>query len=125
MTLRLDRWRWSGVALLLVIFLPAGLEAKVARIEILSRTDVLAGRPFGLAGPYEKVVGRVHFAVDPLHPANRRIVDLALAPRNRQGMVEFSADLYLLRPKQADKTGGAGQPLIMPAQVSSGCPMVA
>ncbi len=103
MTLRLDRWRWSGVALLLVIFLPAGLEAKVARIEILSRTDVLGGRPFGLAGPYEKVVGRVHFAVDPLHPANRRIVDLALAPRNRQGMVEFSADLYLLRPKQADK----------------------
>ena len=103
MTLRIERWRWSGVVLLLVICLPAGLEAKVGRIEILSRRDVLAGRTFGLAGPYEKVVGRVHFVVDPLHPANRRIVDLALAPRNRQGLVEFSADLYLLRPKQVDK----------------------
>lgn len=103
MTLRIDWWRWSGVVLLLVICLPAGLEAKVERIEILSRSDVLAGRTFGLAGPYEKVVGRVHFVVDPLHPANRRIVDLALAPRNRQGLVEFSADLYLLRPKQVDK----------------------
>ena len=76
MTFRIDRWRWSGLVLLLVVCLPAGLEAKVERVEILSRSDVLAGRPFGLGGPYEKVVGRVHFLVDPFQPANRRVVDL-------------------------------------------------
>lgn len=103
MTFRIDRWRWSGLVLLLVVCLPAGLEAKVERVEILSRSDVLAGRPFGLAGSYEKVVGRVHFLVDPFQPANRRVVDLTLAPRNREGLVAFSADLYLLRPKQPGK----------------------
>jgi hypothetical protein len=96
--------RW-GAILFLVMILPGELAAKVARIEILSRSDVLAGRSFGLAGPYEKVVGRIDFLVDPAHPANRRIVDLTLAPRNREGLVPFSADLYLLRPKQVGKGG--------------------
>ena len=62
---------------------------------------------FGLAGPYEKIVGRVYFAVDPANIHNRQIVDLDKAPRNAQGEVEFSADLYLLKPKDMDKGNGA------------------
>src|SRR5258708_10452950 len=46
-------------------------RAEVTRIEIASRADVLGGKPFGAAGPYEKIVGTVFFAVDPAHPANK------------------------------------------------------
>jgi hypothetical protein len=77
--------------------------AHVTRVEIISRTDVLDGRAFGLAGPYEKIVGRVYFAVKPNNLHNKRIVDLDKAPRNAQGEVEFSADLYLLKPKDMNK----------------------
>jgi len=69
----------------------------------MSRTDVQEGKPFGNAGPYEKIVGRVYFAVDPANLHNRQIVDLDKAPRNANGEVEFSADLYLLRPKDTNK----------------------
>ena len=83
------------------------LFARVVRVEITSRTDVLNGKPFGDTGAYEKIVGRVHFAVRPDDPHNRVIVDLDKAPRNAQGEVEFSADLYLFRPKDAKKGNGA------------------
>lgn len=83
---------------------PRAAAAEVARIEITRREPVLGGRPFGIAGPYEKLVGRVWFAVDPRHPRNAAIADLARAPRNERGEVEFSADLYVLRP--VDSTRG-------------------
>jgi hypothetical protein len=62
---------------------------------------------FGNAGAYEKIVGRVYFAVDPANLHNRQIVDLDKAPRNAQGEVEFSADLYLLKPKDITKGNGS------------------
>src|SRR5271170_6248435 len=95
--------------LLLVIFLfiATGANAHVTRVEIISRTDVLDGRAFGLAGGYEKIVSRVHFAVDPANLHNKLIVDLDKAPRNAQGEVEFSADLYLLKPKDMNKGNNA------------------
>ena len=54
-------------------------------------------------GAYEKIIGRVYFAVDPANLHNRQIVDLDKAPRNAHGEVEFSADLYLLKPKDMAK----------------------
>lgn len=83
-------------ALLLLAALPA--SARVTSIEVLSRTPVLNGQDFGSAGPYEEITARVHFAVRPDDPHNRIIVDLDKAPRDAQGDVEFSADLFLLRP---------------------------
>jgi hypothetical protein len=56
------------------------------------------GESFGDTGPYERIDAQVRFAVDPEHPANQAIVDLALAPRDEQGRVQFTADLCLLRP---------------------------
>jgi hypothetical protein len=72
-------------------------------VEITSRTDIQEGRAFGNAGAYEKIIGRVYFAVDPANLHNRQIVDLDKAPRNANGEVEFSADLYLLKPKDTKK----------------------
>ena len=39
-----------------------------------------------------------HYAVDPDAPANARIADLGLAPRDGDGKVRFSGDVVLLRP---------------------------
>jgi hypothetical protein len=78
-------------------------QARVVRVDVTSRTDVQEGKPFGSAGAYEKIVGRVYFAVDPANLHNRQIVDLDKAPRNTHGEVEFSADLYLLKPKDMVK----------------------
>lgn len=99
----------AACLLSIVIFLlsAAGADAHVTRVEISSRTDVLDGRAFGLAGPYEKIVGRVYFAVNPDNLHNKLIVDLDKAPRNAQGEVEFSADLYLLKPKDMNKGNGS------------------
>jgi len=92
---------------LLVLLLFVTVQAKVTRIEIASRTDVANGKEFGLAGAYEKIVGKIFFAVDPNDPHNKNIVDLDKAPRNAQGLVEFSADLYILRPRDLNRGNGA------------------
>jgi hypothetical protein len=83
------------------------VQAGVTRIEIISRADLLNGKEFGPAGAYEKIVAKVYFAVDPNNPHNKIIVDLDKAQRNEQGLVEFSADLYILRPKDLNRGNGA------------------
>ena len=90
--------RRCAALLLSLLALAATASARVVRIEVLSRTPVLNGQPFGSAGAYEEITARVTFAVRPGDPHNRIIVDLDKAPRNAAGEVEFSSDLYLLRP---------------------------
>ena len=89
---------------------PCWLEsrhARVERVEILSRSDVLEGKGFGEAGAYEKLSGKVHFAVKPEAAPNKLIVDLDKAPRNAAGEVEFAADFYILKPKEAARSSGS------------------
>jgi Alpha/beta hydrolase domain len=86
-------------ALLLALAALAGTaSARVTRVDILSRHEVLNGHAFGGIGAYEEITARVYFAVRPGEPHNRIVADLDKAPRNAQGEVEFSADLWLLRP---------------------------
>ena len=56
------------------------------------------GWPSVTAGAYERLTGRVHFAVDPGAPAYAAVVDLDKAPRNADGLVEFASDLCILKP---------------------------
>src|SRR5262249_10933385 len=95
---------------LIAVFAAAGTiasaQAEMTGIQIESRTEVLGGKPFGAAGPYEKIVGKVLFAVDPSHPRNKAIVDIDKAPRNAEGRVTFSADLYVLAPKDSARGNG-------------------
>jgi len=100
------RLRLTGV-LTLIAFFASSADAHVTRVEILSRADIQDGRAFGLAGAYERIIGRVYFAVNPENIHNRQIVDLDKAPRNAQGEVEFSADLYLFKPKDTAKGNNA------------------
>src|SRR5207249_4780887 len=81
-------------------------DARVVRLRIERREQVLKGRPFGAAGPYEKLIGRVDFGLDPSLPRNGDIVDLRLAPRNARGEVESSADFYMLKPVDPRRGNG-------------------
>ena len=91
----------------LLILLPSAAWAEVTRIEITSREPYEGGKIYGDVGAYERIRGKVHFAIDPLAEANRTIVDLELAPRNAEGGVEFSADLEILVPKDRSQANGA------------------
>ena len=95
---------WLG--LLVFLAFASDAQARLVSLSIERREVVLDGRAFGLAGPYEKLVGTAHFAVDPDLPQNQIIVDLKLAPRNAHGEVEFSSDFYLLKPVDPSRSNG-------------------
>src|SRR5439155_20580852 len=79
----------------------AGITSvEITRVE----SPTFDGRSFGEVGQYEKLVGGVSGQVDPNDARNAVITDLDLAPRNAAGMVEYSADLYILRPVDPSKT---------------------
>jgi hypothetical protein len=81
--------------------------AEVVRVEVGARADVANGAPYGAAGAYERLSGRLHFAVDPSVRVNEIVTDIKLAPTNADGRVEFTADFYLLKPRDASKGNGA------------------
>ena len=79
-------------------------EADVTRLVIARvESPTFEGVSFGAVGQYEKLVGRAFGEVDPNDPRNAVIVDIALAPRNARGMVEYSTDIYILRPVAPDR----------------------
>ena len=71
----------------------------------ITATEDFAGS-FGSVGAYEKVSGTLHGEVDPKDPKNAVIQDLQLAPVNARGMVEYSTDFVLLKPKDMAKASG-------------------
>ena len=71
------------------------------RLEIQSREPAFGGQSFGDRGPYEKIVAVAHMRIDPLAQGNRKIVDLALAPRAADGRVEYDVDVVIVRPVDA------------------------
>lgn len=91
------------VALMLVA---APVSGEVVRIEVTSRADVLAGAAFGAVGPFERLTGRIYFAIDPRNAVNRIITDIGLAPTNAAGLVEFSSDFDLIKPKDPSRGNG-------------------
>ena len=93
-------------AFLGLLLLPVGAGAEVSRVEITARRDVAGGRSFGSTGPYEQIVGKLYFAIDPANTRNRVITDLDKAPRNAAGKIEMSADLVILRPRDSSKGNG-------------------
>jgi hypothetical protein len=88
-------------------FVASPLQARVERVEITSRVDVLGGKPFGDVGPYERITGRIYFSLRVFNPRNLRIVDLEKAVNLKNGTVEFSADFMAIRPKDATKGNGS------------------
>ena len=64
----------------------------------LERTPFAGGQHFEATGPYERIAGRVGFAVDPAGKVQTSVVDLDKAPRDARGLVNFTGDFLLLKP---------------------------
>jgi hypothetical protein len=94
---------WLTLALLIA---PVIVNAEVSRVDITSRRAVANGRSFGSVGPYERLVGKLYFLIDPASKRNQVIADLEKAPRNSQGKIEMSADLVILRPRDPGQGNG-------------------
>src|ERR1700719_21143 len=74
-------------------------EARITQI-VISRVEspTFGGASFGSVGQFEKLVGTAYGELDPRDPHNRIIQDIALAPRNAKGMVQYSMDVYIIKP---------------------------
>jgi hypothetical protein len=55
--------------LLLILLVTAPLHAEVVRVEVKSRTDILAGKSFGAVGSFEILSGKIYFAINPKNSA--------------------------------------------------------
>jgi hypothetical protein len=95
------RRRLTTLATLTILFAASApeAEARITRI-VLERAESPAfeGAAFGDAGQFEKLVGVAYGEVDPRQPLNAIIQDVELAPRNARGMVEYSTDVYIIKP---------------------------
>src|SRR5438445_460950 len=76
---------------------------RVARIVVTATAPAFEGKVFGNVGAFDKLVVTAFGEVDPREPRNAIIQDIELAPRNARGMVEYSADLYLIKPHDMTK----------------------
>jgi len=92
---------------LILSFATLPLRARVLRVEISSRADILAGQPFGQAGPYERITGRIYFSLPISNAHNQQIVDLDKAINLENGEVQFSSDFIAVRPKDPQKSNGS------------------
>src|SRR5690349_10293969 len=102
----LNRTRCFMLALLASTALAAPAEARITRLEISTVEPAFGGQAFGGTGAYERLIGKAHGEVDPRDTKNAIIQDIALAPRNARGMVEYTTDVEILRPADRQKGNG-------------------
>ena len=77
------------------------VSVAIERVE-----EVAEGRSFGAAGAYLRLIGRARGVLRPDAATNHAIAELDKAVRNAAGLVEYEADLFILRPADAAKGNG-------------------
>jgi hypothetical protein len=88
--------------LLILLLVALSLPAAVTKIHVVDRVDLFEGK----AAPYEQIQAKAYFALDPKLPANKIITDLEFAKPGADGKVTFSADVFILRPRDPAKANG-------------------
>src|SRR5262245_29000600 len=78
----------------------------ITKIDLRRREAYADSYEFQITGAYEKLVGKVYGEVDPKNPLNRVIVNLDKAPTNSRRRVEYSADVYILKPVDMSRGNG-------------------
>ncbi|KAH2820213.1 hypothetical protein KXV85_003307, partial [Aspergillus fumigatus] len=78
------------------VTLPHAADARLTRIEVEKTAPDKPG--------YETISGRFYGEVSPTDPHNTIITDIAAAPRNARGMVEYSATFAITRPLAGSDT---------------------
>jgi len=75
-------------------------------LDIQRRRPFADGGAFGDVGAYERLDGQAKFAVDPDAAPQLGVVDLKRAPRNAEGLVEFAADISIIKPLEMSNANG-------------------
>ena len=97
------------IALVCFLLQPVSTSAEVTSVTITSRTILAGGQSFGSTGPYERLVGRIEFALDPADPEERyrgvddylrRIRTAAMDLIGKRFMLAEDLDVILERAKQ-------------------------
>ena len=91
-----------------VALLAGSADAHVVKLRIEHREPILGGKAFGPAGAYEKLVGKVDFALDPKLAINKNIVDLGLTPKERQGRSRIQRRLLSCSSRSTQRRAMAG-----------------
>jgi hypothetical protein len=73
------------------------------KMDIAEREEFAGGQEFGETGPYERLKGRIRFRVDPLAEAQKVVTDVGLAPVDADGLVAFTADFCILKPRDLSR----------------------
>ena len=98
--------RSSAAAVLVtaaILFATTTADARITKIQIISRSPAFGGFSFPGVGPYERIIGKGFGEISPTDRHNNTIVDIGLAPRNAKGKVEYSFDFYILKPVDLSK----------------------
>ena len=82
-------------------------EARITQLQVVRlESPTFGGMTFGSVGAYEKITARAFGEVDPTLPGNALMTDIQFAPRNARGMVEYSTDVFILKPIDPSKGSG-------------------
>jgi Alpha/beta hydrolase domain len=84
-------------------------DARVTKIVLGAPTFPYANATFGTVGQYEELDGVAYGEIDPADPVNAVIQDIGLAPRDSNGMVQYSTDVSILKPVS---TNGGNQTML-------------
>ena len=99
------RFAWvGGLVAALTVWAPTA-RAEVKKIVVDAKVSpAFGGTAYGNAGQYETLAGRAFGELDPDDPRNRIITDIQLAPRNANGMVEYIASFFVVKPIDMSKS---------------------
>jgi hypothetical protein len=76
----------------------------ITRLDIIStETASFGGTKFGAVGTYDKIFAKAYGVVDPTDRRNALITDINLAPKNANGLVEYSMDVHIFKPTDMAK----------------------
>ena len=78
-------------------------DARITQIVLGPPISPFGSTSFGNVGAYEQIDGVAFGELDPRDPLNAVIQDIALAPRNARGNVEYSTNVSILKPVDASR----------------------
>jgi len=96
----------SPTALLIILVSGLGFSSSHADVTAIHVHEQETLSSDAVDFSYEFIQGVVHFTLDPQDSANQAVTDIALAPRNGDGLVEYAADFKLLVPSSNIANGG-------------------
>jgi len=88
----------AALVIAAVLLAATTADARITRMQIISRSAAFGGFSFPGVGPYERIIGKGFGEISPTDCHNHAIVDIGLAPHNAAGEVEYSFDFYILKP---------------------------